>query len=80
MQIPEPPQFDGDIQDIIETYQLIARGRNYIEGQPTRLSVRDITEVVTAHPVAIPRGVLDKVIFAIDDMVLDEHRKTKSDG
>ena len=80
MQIPEPPQYDGDIQDIIETYQLIVRGRNYIEGQPMRLSVRDITEVVTAHPVAIPRSVLDKAIFEIDDMVLSEQRKPKQDG
>lgn len=45
-----------------------------------RLSVRDITEVVTAHPVAIPRAVLDKAIFEIDDMVLAEQRKPKQDG
>lgn len=44
-----------------------------------RLSVRDITEVVTAHPVSIPRSVLDKAIFEIDDMVLAEQCKAHKD-
>lgn len=80
LQLPEPPTYDIDIQDIIETYYLVVRGRNYIDGQPMGLSVKDITEVVTAHPVAIPRDVLDKVIFAIDDMVLSEKRKPRQDS
>ncbi len=73
---PEPPQFDSDIQSIIETYHLAARGRGYIDGQPLRLNVRNITDVVEAHPVAIPRSILDGVIFAIDDIVMDEQRKS----
>lgn len=73
---PEPPQFDGDIQSIIETYYLATRGRSYVDGQPLRLSVRNITDVVEAHPVSIPRSILDGVIFSIDDIVLAEQRKS----
>ncbi|KAF0567376.1 hypothetical protein FQV37_2322 [Psychrobacter nivimaris] len=80
MQIPEPPAYDIDIQSIIETYQFVARGRNYSEGQPLRISVRNITDVIEAHPIAIHRSLLDPIIFAIDDMVLAEQRKPKSDG
>lgn len=76
MQIPEPPDYDIDIQSIIETYQFVARGRNYSDGQPLRISVRNITDVIEAHPVAIPRSILDGVIFAIDDIVMDEQRKS----
>ena len=80
MQIPEPPDYDIDIQSIIETYDLVSRGRNYTEGQPLPLSVKNITEVIEAHPIAIHRSLLDPIIFAIDDMVLSEQRKPKSDG
>ena len=80
MQIPEPPDYDIDIQSIIETYQFVARGRNYTEGQPLPLSVRNVTEVIEAHPIAICRSLLDPIIFAIDDLVLAEQRKPKSDG
>lgn len=80
VQIPEPPDYDIDIQSIIETYQFVARGRNYTEGQPLPLSVRNVTEVIEAHPIAICRSLLDPIIFAIDDLVLAEQRKPKSDG
>lgn len=78
--MPEPPQFDSDIQSIIETYQLVARGRNYTDGTPLPLSVRNVTEVIEVHPIPIHRSLLDPIIFAIDDMVLSEQRKTKSDS
>lgn len=80
MQIPEPPDFDIDVQSIIEVYSLAARGRNYTEGKPLPLSVKNITEVIEAHPIAIHRSLLDPIIFAIDDMVLVEQRKAKSDS
>jgi len=80
VQIPEPPTYDIDIQSIIETYYLASRGRNYTEGQPLPLSVRNVTDVIEAHPIAIHRSLLDPIIFAIDDMVLAEQRKPKSDG
>lgn len=80
VEIPKPPTYDIDVQSIIEVYQLAARGRNYTEGQPLPLSVRNITEVIEAHPVAIHRSLLDPIVFAIDDMVLAEQRKPKPDG
>ena len=73
--IPEPPQFDGTTQQIIQTFILATRARQYIEGNPLPLSVRDISDVVTAHPIDVPRGTLDYIIFALDDMVMDERRK-----
>lgn len=39
------------------------------------LSVRDISDVVIAHPIDVPRSTLDYIIFALDDMVMDERRK-----
>lgn len=80
MQPPEPPKFDSDVQSIIETYHLAARGRNYVEGSPLPLSVKDVTNVIEAHPIAIPRSILDGVIFAIDDIVIIESRKAKADS
>ncbi|WP_218689115.1 hypothetical protein [Psychrobacter sp. BF1] len=75
--MPEPPTFDSDIQSIIITYHLVARARKYIENRALPLTVRDITDVVEAHPVAPPRSMLDPIIFAIDDIVLSDQRKTK---
>lgn len=39
------------------------------------LSVRDISDVVTAHPIDVPRSTLDYIVFALDDMVLSKQRK-----
>ena len=80
MKIPEPPPFDSDIQSIIDVYYLASRGRVYAEGQPLPLSVRNVTEVIEAHPIDIPRSMLDYIIFAIDDLMLSEQRKAKSDS
>lgn len=41
------------------------------------MSVKDVTSVIYAHPVDIPRSMLDPIIFAIDDIVLANHRATK---
>ena len=72
---PEPPKYDYDIQMIIDVFYMAARGRRYVEGQPLPLSVRDITDVVTVHPIPVPRCVLDPVIFALDDKELEISRK-----
>ena len=56
---------------------MVARARKYIENRALPLTVRDITDVVEAHPVAPPRSMLDPIIFAIDDIVLSDQRKTK---
>ena len=75
--MPKPPSYDTNIQAIIETFYLASRGRNYIDGQPLALSVKEITDVVLAHPVSISRSLLDIVIFAIDDIALDDKSAPK---
>ena len=72
LDVPEPPSFDASIQDVIQTFYLVARGRNYTEGQPLPISVKNITDVVSVHPIDVPRSVLDSIIFEIDSLVLNE--------
>lgn len=43
--------------------------------QPLPLSVRDITDVVEAHPIDMPRSMLDYIIFALDDLERIEQGK-----
>lgn len=72
LDVPEPPSFDASIQDVIQTFYLVDRGRNYTEGQPLPISVKNITDVVSVHPIDVPRSVLDSIIFELDNLVLDE--------
>lgn len=72
LDVPEPPSFDASIQDVIQTFYLVDRGRNYTEGQPLPISVKNITDVVSVHPIDVPRSVLDSIIFEIDSLVLNE--------
>ena len=72
LDVPEPPSYDASIQDVIQTFYLVARGRNYTEGQPLPISVKNITDVVSVHPIDVPRSVLDSIIFEIDSLVLNE--------
>lgn len=51
------------------------RGRTYLGGMavvPMRISVRDITDVLAAHPVLMDRDVLDSCVFALDDMFMTD--------
>ena len=51
------------------------RGRTYLGGMavvPMRISVRDITDVLAAHPVLMDREVLDSCVFALDEVDLTE--------
>ena len=72
LDVPEPPSYDASIQDVIQTFYLVARGRNYTDGQPLPISVKNITDVVSVHPIDVPRSVLDSIIFEIDSLVLNE--------
>jgi len=72
LDVPEPPSYDASIQDVIQTFYLVDRGRNYTEGQPLPISVKNITDVVSVHPIDVPRSVLDSIIFEIDSLVLNE--------
>jgi len=49
---------------------------------PMRISVRDITDVLAAHPVLMDREVLDSCVFALDEVYLTEfnEKAEKSKG
>lgn len=75
LDIPIEPSSDYDVYAVINTFYLANRGRGYLSGMavsPLPLSVRDITHVLTVHPVLIERDVLDACVFAIDDIYLSE--------
>ncbi len=72
LDVPEPPSYDASIQEVIQTFYLVTRGRNYTDGQPLPISVKNITDVVNVHPIDVPRSVLDSIIFELDNLVMDE--------
>lgn len=77
--MPEQPEYDHVAQKIVQTYILATRERRYVNGQPIPLAVSDITNVIEAHPVGVPRSVIDYAIFAIDDLALSELKDSKAD-
>ena len=75
LDIPIEPSSDYDVYAVINTFYLANRGRGYLSGMavsPLPLSVRDINDVLTAHPVMLERDVLDACVFAIDDIYISE--------
>lgn len=44
-------------------------------GTPLPLTVRDISDVIDAHPTLIDRETIDEGVFAIDDEWLSEVRE-----
>ena len=75
LDVPNEPPTNYDIHAVISTFYLANRGRAYLSGMavsPLPLSVRDINEVLAAHPVMLERDVLDGCVFAIDGIYLSE--------
>ena len=75
LDIPIEPSSDYDVYAVINTFYLANRGRGYLSGMavsPLPLSVRDISDVLAAHPVMLDRDVLDGCVFAIDDIYLSK--------
>lgn len=75
LDVPIEPSSDYDVYAVINTFYLANRGRGYLSGMavsPLPLSVRDINDVLAAHPVMLERDVLDGCVFAIDDIYLSE--------
>ncbi|AKG19818.1 hypothetical protein AAX09_07505 [Moraxella bovoculi] len=58
-------------------FYLASRARRYIgmTGTPLPLTVRDISDVIDAHPTLIDRETIDEGVFAIDDEWLSEVRE-----
>ena len=79
LDVPNEPSTDYDIHAVISTFYLANRGRGYLSGMavsPLPLSVRDISDVLAAHPVMLERDVLDACVFALDDIYLSESNET----
>lgn len=58
---------------IINTFWLANRGRAYVSGMavsPLPLTVKDISDVLQAYPIDLPRDWVDKAVFGIDDEYL----------
>lgn len=75
LEIPDEPISDYTTYEIINVFYLASRGRTYLGGMsvvPMRLSVRDINDVLAAHPVLMDRDVLDSCVFALDDIYMTE--------
>ena len=75
LDVPVEPQSNYEVYAVINTFYLANRGRSYLSGMavsPLPLSVRDISDVLAAHPVMLDRDVLDGCVFALDDIYLSE--------
>lgn len=61
---------------LLNAFRNVSRGRRYLVGatavQPLRLSVREISDWLEVHPLPLPRGLVDEVIFALDEAALAE--------
>ncbi|NES11468.1 hypothetical protein [Pseudomonas laurentiana] len=61
---------------LLNAFRNAARGRRYLVGaaavHPLRLSVREITDWLEAHPLPLPRQLVDEVMFALDELALEE--------
>lgn len=67
--MPEPPEMDGVVVDILQAYYIASRGRQYVgmNGAPAPLSVGALNDYLTAYGERYAREEFDAVIFALDD-------------
>ncbi|WP_348635635.1 hypothetical protein [Pseudomonas sp. BP6] len=76
MAVPDEPELDVITGSLLNVFRNAARGRRYLVGaaavQPLRLSAREITDWLEAHPLPLPRRLVDEVIFALDEAALAE--------
>ena len=78
LEVIEEPPTSYVVDAAIAAFNYASRGRSYVSGdriRPLPLSVKNITDVVEAHPMFLRRGELDPCVFAIDDIFLDEYDK-----
>lgn len=67
--MPDPPEIDGVVAEILEAYGWISRTRQYVgmAGAPAALSPIAINDYLDRYPSAICREEFEAGIFAIDD-------------
>jgi hypothetical protein len=67
--VPDPPEINGVVAEILEAYGWISRTRQYVgmAGAPAVLSPIAINDYLDRYPSAICREEFEAGIFAIDD-------------
>lgn len=74
MVVPDEPPNDPITASLLNAFRNTCRGRRYIAGAagafPMRLSAREISDWLEAHPLPLPRRYVDEVMFALDDVAL----------
>ena len=76
--VPDEPEINYEIRAAITVFNYASRSRRYLSGMavaPLPIGVKDVSDVVTAHPVYVDREVLDACVFAIDDEFMAESNK-----
>ena len=77
--MPNAIKSDSLTNQIVSVFHLAERSRQYHNSVPLELSVRDITDVVSVHPVPLHREILDEIIFMLDDYKLQKvHKQIKA--
>lgn len=76
MIVPEEPERDTITAYLLNTFRNVCRGRRMLAtmagAHPLRLSAREISDWLEAHPAPMPRHEVDEVMFALDDIVLSD--------
>ncbi|OOR87278.1 hypothetical protein B0181_10535 [Moraxella caviae] len=78
LDVPDEPPTDYIINALLNIFYLAARSRRYVGGMGAvalPLTVKDISDVLFAHPVYLSRTVIDSVIFALDNLWLEQNRR-----
>lgn len=74
--MPAEPDPDPITLCLLNAYRNTTRGRRYLVGateiRPLRLSVREISDWLEAHPLPLPRKFIDQAMFALDEVALAE--------
>ena len=80
--VPERPEADYQVEQAIAVFCMATRSRQYagFTATPMPITVANITDVVVAHDIMIPRSILDACVFAIDDAWLKALEEDKQDG
>lgn len=76
MAVPDEPDLDAVTLCLLNAYRNTTRARRYLVGaneiRPLRLSVREISDWLDAHPLPLPRRIIDETIFALDEVAMAE--------
>ncbi|QHF03342.1 hypothetical protein N015_13360 [Pseudomonas asturiensis] len=79
MVVPDEPERDPITQYLLNTFRNVCRGRRVITSMsgahPLRLSAREISDWLEAHPSPLPRHHVDEVMFALDEIVMADQQE-----